>query len=285
MDIAFNITRKCNKGCDYCYLSLTGEELSLERIKEIVESVNAETVTLTGGEPLIHPNIIELLSFLSQRGNHIHLLSNGILLNDDYLPTISEANAKLFVTYNEPNKKISRNLHQANQRSIDVNLHHVLTEKSVNSLDDICQDIDFAKSLLLLYPTDLGEAKVKMYDPNNWFYLLDRAISTTKTYGIKTYFEQAFAKKGSELAKQQPCPTGKDLFIDVNGMSYPCCLLVDKIQGSGALVPIRMTPERCNFIRDNPLSDTSKYIRICPIVITDRYDGPFQFPSHLGDKK
>ncbi|MBU0471288.1 MAG: radical SAM protein [Nanoarchaeota archaeon] len=285
MDVAFNITRKCNKGCDYCYLDLTGEDLSVDTIKKILESLNLKTVTLTGGEPLVHPDIKEILSFISQRGNHIHLLSNGILLNDDYLPTISEANAELFVTYNKPNKKISGNLHQANHEGIDVNLHHVLTEQSVASLDNICQDMGFAKSLLLLYPTDLGDGKVNMYNPDDWFSLLDRAISTTQSYGIKTYFEQAFAKKDSELAKQQPCLTGKDLFIDVNGMAYPCCLLVDKVQGSDRLTPIRMTPDRCNFIRDNPLPDSSEHIRICPIVITDRYDGSFQFPSHLGDKK
>lgn len=285
MDVAFNITRKCNKSCDYCYLSLTDEDLSFERIKEIVEASNPETVTLTGGEPLMHPDIKELLILLSQRGNHIHLLTNGVLLNDEYLTAIREANAELFVTYNEPNKRISRNLHQANLKGIDVNIHHVLTEKTLESLDEICQDLHFAKSLLLLYPTDLGDGKVTMYSPDEWVTLLDKAILTTEAYGIKTYFEQAFAKKGSELAKKQPCPTGKDLFIDVNGMSYPCCLLLEKVQGSDRLFPSRMTPERCNFIRDNPLPDFSEYIRICPIVITDIYDGLFQFPSHLGFKK
>lgn len=285
MDIAFNITRKCNKGCDYCYLSLTGEDLSSNKIKEILESLDVNTVTLTGGEPLMHPNIKDILAFISRRGNHIHLLSNGILLNEDTITAIREANAELFVTYNEPNKKIFGNLHQANQLRIDVNLHHVLTNTSVVSLDDICQDIDFAKSLLLLYPTDLGKGNVTMYAPHEWFPLLDRAIEITQSHGIKTYFEQAFAKKGSDLAKQQPCPTGKDLFIDVNGKSYPCCLLVDKVHGNDSLFPLRITPERCNFIRDNPLPESSNYIRICPIVITGSYDGSFQFPSRLGENK
>lgn len=98
MDVAFNITRKCNKGCDYCYLRLTDEDLPFDRIKEILESIDVETVTFTGGEPLMHPNIKEILEFISGRGNHIHLLSNGILLNNDYLPSISEADAEIFVT-------------------------------------------------------------------------------------------------------------------------------------------------------------------------------------------
>ncbi len=284
MDVAFNVTRKCNKGCDYCYLNLTGEDLPLERITEIVESSNPETVTLTGGEPLMYPHIEDLLGFLSERKTHVHLLSNGILL-DDYLSVIREADAELFVTCNEPNERVSQNLHRANREGIDVNLHHVLTKESITSLDDICQDLDFAKSLLLLYPTDLGDGKVEMYKPDEWFPLLDSAISKTQSYGIKTYFEQAFAKKGSQLEKQQPCPTGEDLFIDSDGKSYPCCLLVDKMQGSVEPTPIRITPERCYFIRNNPLPESSEYIRICPIVITDKYDGSLQFPSHLGDNE
>ena len=285
MDITFNITRNCNKHCYYCYLNLTGEDLSNNNIKDILEVVDADTVTLTGGEPLMHPDIKLILSFISDRGHHIHLLSNGILLNEEYLSAIKKANAELFITYNKPNKRISVSLHQANQYGIETNLHHVLTDKSVDSLDNICKDICFAKSLLLLYPTDLGHGNVSMYNPEEWFHLLDRAISITRNYSLKTYFEQAFTKKDSELAKQQLCPTGKDLFIDVDGMSYPCCLLVDKVQGYEHLMPVRMTPERCNFIRDNPLPDTSKYVRICPIVVTDRYDGSFQFPSHLGEDK
>jgi len=284
MDIAFNITRKCNKHCDYCYLNLTGEDLSNEKIKDILNSVEFDTITLTGGEPLMHPDIKDILSFLSSKDNHIHLLSNGILLNEDYLTAIKEANAELFVTYNEPDQKISENLHQANQCGIEINLHHLLTQKSVGSLDDVCQDIKFAKSLLLLYPTDLGQGKVRMYTPEEWFPLLNRTTAIPRSHGIKTYFEQAFTKKDSYLAKQQPCPTGKDLFIDVDSKSYPCCLLVDKLQGSDNLSPVRMTPERCSFIRDNPLPKSSDYVRICPIVITDRYDGSFQFPSHLGEK-
>lgn len=285
MDLAFNVTRKCNKCCDYCYLNLTGNDLSLDKIKEIIEVSNPETVTLTGGEPLLHPNIIEILSFLSQRGNHIHLLSNGILLNEGYLAVLNEANAELFITYNEPNKRISENLQLSNRKGIEINIHHVLTENSVELLDEICQNLSFAKSLIFLYPTDFGKGKVIMYEPNQWFPLLDKAILTTKAYGIKTYFEQAFAKKDSELAKRQPCPTGKDLFIDTNGMSYPCCLSVGKIPGNDSILPIKMSPEKCNFIRENPLSDSSDYIRICPIVITDKYDGIFQFPSHLGGEK
>jgi MoaA/NifB/PqqE/SkfB family radical SAM enzyme len=283
MDLALNITKKCNKGCDYCYLSLTGEEMPLEEILAIINGTTANTITLTGGEPLMHPNISELLSIISDRGHHIHLLSNGILLNDETAQTISDAGAELFVTYNKPDAKISRNLHRANEYGIAINLHHVLTEETIGSLDAICQDLAFAQSLLLLYPTNIGQADLEMYGPAEWFALLDSAIGKAYAYGIKTYFEQAFAQKGSALAKDQPCPTGIDLFVDVNGLTYPCCLLVEQMEGKATFTPRTMTAQRCDFLRKNPLRELTDYVRICPIVITDRYDGSFSFPSRMGD--
>ena len=102
MDVAFNITRRCNKSCDYCYLKLANRSLSLESIQEIVESKKPNTVTITGGEPLMHPEIKDILEFLADQGNHIHLLSNGILLTENVLPTITETNAELHIIPNCP---------------------------------------------------------------------------------------------------------------------------------------------------------------------------------------
>lgn len=282
MDIAFNITRKCNKNCDYCYLDLTREDLPFDNIKEIFRSIKVNTVTLTGGEPLIHPDIENIISFVSKKGYHIHLLTNGILLTGSTLDVIVKSGAELFVTYNHPQKNIKKNLKKAFQRGLEINLHHVLTYSSFESLEDICEDIPFAKSILLIYPTDLGSHKLDMYSPDEWFPLLQNALDVISKYNIKTYFEQSFIKKDSKLVKNQPCPTGNDIFIDVNGKAYPCCLLVDILQGEKEVSPIRMGPEKCNFLKNNFLSTASEYVRICPIAITDSYDGLFTFPSHTG---
>jgi MoaA/NifB/PqqE/SkfB family radical SAM enzyme len=247
--------------------------------------VDVGTITLTGGEPLMHPNIKDILEFISEKGNHVHLLTNGIMLNSDNLIKLKKANAELFVTYNEINRKVSQNLYIANKYELEVNLQHVLTKESVIFLDDICLDIKYAKSIILLYPTDLGKGFVKMYDPVEWFSLLEEAINILKSHGILAYFEQAFAKKESHLAKKQPCPTGKDIFVHVDGKFYPCCLLVEKTRGRDNLLPVKMNPKACNFIVNNPLPVNSEYIRICPIVITDRFNGSFNFPSYLGGKK
>ena len=39
--------------------------------------------TLTGGEPLLNRNVLEIAEMIKQRGNNIMLLSNGTLLTED----------------------------------------------------------------------------------------------------------------------------------------------------------------------------------------------------------
>jgi len=282
MDVAFNITRRCNKRCSYCYLELKDEELSFEQIGTILDSVDARAVTLTGGEPLIHTEFPEILKKSSEVG-HVHLLTNGLLLDESKIELLVECETELFVTYNLPDSELAEKLFLAYNKGVSVNAHHVLTDETVDKLGIIYDESPFLKSITFLYPTDSGKGNVEMYQPSEWFNILKRAIDTVNEHGIKTYFEQAFVKKSSEIASSPPCPTGHDLFIDSDGRNYPCCLLVDKIQGGYNLTPIKTSAEECPFLMENNLLADSDYIRICPIVVTDSPDSSFKFPSHLED--
>lgn len=66
----------CNLRCVWCdtpYASWNpeGPEMTLDAIVEIVQSHNCRHVVLTGGEPMIMPEIVELASRLDALGKHI----------------------------------------------------------------------------------------------------------------------------------------------------------------------------------------------------------------------
>lgn len=66
----------CNLRCAWCdtpYASWNpeGEEMSVESIVQRVESFNARHVVLTGGEPMIMPDIAALCDALHSTGHHI----------------------------------------------------------------------------------------------------------------------------------------------------------------------------------------------------------------------
>src|SRR5664279_1895618 len=69
-------TSGCNLRCAWCDTPYTswqpeGTELELDRIVEEVAAHSARYVVVTGGEPMIAPDIIALTGRLRERGMHI----------------------------------------------------------------------------------------------------------------------------------------------------------------------------------------------------------------------
>ncbi|MDR1166485.1 MAG: radical SAM protein [Deltaproteobacteria bacterium] len=88
--IAWNVTRACNLSCLHCYASATAgpapDELSLAEARALVESLAAfgvPVILFSGGEPLLHPHIFELISLAVSRGLRAVLSTNGLLITPD----------------------------------------------------------------------------------------------------------------------------------------------------------------------------------------------------------
>ncbi len=97
------VTDKCNIYCEGCY-RINGMEghKPLEQMKEEVELLkqmrNCDNITLAGGEPLIHPDIIELVAYIREQGMKPLILSNGVKIENDrpFLEELKRAGATGF---------------------------------------------------------------------------------------------------------------------------------------------------------------------------------------------
>jgi 7-carboxy-7-deazaguanine synthase len=75
-------TSGCNLRCVWCDTPYTswapeGSDWTLDRIVETVDSFRAGHVVITGGEPMIAPQVVELTQQLRQRGLHITIETAG----------------------------------------------------------------------------------------------------------------------------------------------------------------------------------------------------------------
>ncbi len=97
--LIFEITQRCNHACLHCYNVWNGEdgagrtypayprgELNTDRTLALLGKALEETVcshvTLTGGEPLLRPDLAAILDFLRERNVGTTIISNGRLLNE-----------------------------------------------------------------------------------------------------------------------------------------------------------------------------------------------------------
>jgi hopanoid biosynthesis associated radical SAM protein HpnH len=78
-------THLCNLACSGCgrireYAETIQEMMTLEECLRSVDECPAPVVTITGGEPFLYPHLFELIEGVLDRGKHIYLCTNGLLL-------------------------------------------------------------------------------------------------------------------------------------------------------------------------------------------------------------
>ncbi|HEX5830592.1 MAG TPA: radical SAM protein [Gemmatimonadaceae bacterium] len=98
--IAWNLTRRCNLACAHCYIaagpteSAGGELTTVEcrRIAAEILAVNpAPLFILSGGEPLLRPDLYTIAEFAAARGATVVVGTNGTLLTNDRIRALKDA--------------------------------------------------------------------------------------------------------------------------------------------------------------------------------------------------
>ena len=101
--IYFYLTEGCNLKCRHCWIAPNYEEyqngkldfpyISFEVLKDIIEQaieLGISSVKLTGGEPLIHPQIKEIIAYIHQKKIALVVETNGVLLTPELTELISQ---------------------------------------------------------------------------------------------------------------------------------------------------------------------------------------------------
>ena len=67
INIALAVTKKCNRNCKFCYLERTDEHFLFQDIIKILDKLQLEHVSITGGEPLLHPELFQIIDWFYSR--------------------------------------------------------------------------------------------------------------------------------------------------------------------------------------------------------------------------
>jgi len=88
--IVWNMTRTCNLNCVHCYSQSKNlqynNELTLEQGKAFIDDISAfgsPVMLFSGGEPLMHPNFLDLCFHAKSKGMRAVISTNGTLITRD----------------------------------------------------------------------------------------------------------------------------------------------------------------------------------------------------------
>lgn len=95
--ISLELTNKCNMKCVHCYSSSKSTNsnfISFEKVKEIIDEASyygTEFIALGGGEPLLHPDIFDIISYACNKNVEIELVTNGMLLSTENIMKLNKS--------------------------------------------------------------------------------------------------------------------------------------------------------------------------------------------------
>ena len=159
--VYFNITKRCNYNCSYCYSSHMNTTMSLDDCDvflDKLEQLNMKSMALIGGEPFCHPQFHELLKKCLDRGtiDDISIITNGSLINKDYIDLYKDSRITMQVSIdgideesNAPTRgkghfaPVFENVKYLNENGANVIVKKVITRDNIS---ESVKYYDFYKS-------------------------------------------------------------------------------------------------------------------------------------------
>lgn len=89
------ITDQCNVVCNACYKKKGDSNKGLDEIRRDIDAATTlrqlHTITISGGEPTLHPQLPDVIQMIKERGFHSFLLTNGLLTDEEYMCRLKES--------------------------------------------------------------------------------------------------------------------------------------------------------------------------------------------------
>lgn len=269
------ITEECNMNCIHCYEKSSNKKMGLYHIEKIMHELkkhNIMQITITGGEPFLHPNIFEILKKAKELGFLVLLHSNGSLINSNSIEKLSYylSNKTDFIQISLEGSTPQIHNHQG-RHSFDKIIENIklLVEKNIqviinttpsgNNQSDILNIFRLANELKvygfkasplaylgkgskLLEPNQNivinQENLILNYDAKNIKYLGGVSGELAHWAAIPGFIDM-FSKglNNTKIASEFNCDAGiTKLHIDVDYTVYPCVFAQNKDFAIGNLI-------------------------------------------------
>jgi len=137
INLHLGITSKCNLNCEGCwYARKDRRDMPFKEIQRIAceaKELGVRNVAIGGGEPLLHPEISEIVRYLKDLGFHVSITSNGTMLKELEVDELHLSADELHGFSSERLFCLKRAIEFYRKRGISIGINHVF--ESVANLE------------------------------------------------------------------------------------------------------------------------------------------------------
>ena len=132
--------RRCNLACTYCNeFDDFSPPVPLEEMKkrlDILADMGTSIITISGGEPLLHPDLDEIIRHIRKRGMIAGLITNGFLLTRERIEQLNRAgleHLQISIDNTRPDEVSKKSLKTLDQK-IELLANHAYFQVNINSV-------------------------------------------------------------------------------------------------------------------------------------------------------
>jgi MoaA/NifB/PqqE/SkfB family radical SAM enzyme len=239
------VTDRCNLDCGYCTeYDNSRPHPKLEDLKKWIKKIRdlgTMRIALVGGEPLVHPDIVELVRYCRELGFATSLTTNGFLLTRERLRQLEEAG--LQVMQISVDRMTPSAITKKSFKTILPKLEYFKDSKiSLHITGVICADtLDESEAVLetglsrgiptevrLVHADPLQRFRVARGSKEELLKFIDSMIER-KRRGEKIHTNEAILQYQRSLLKNEPvdwtCSAGYKLFfVSAQGKFWECSM-------------------------------------------------------------
>jgi MoaA/NifB/PqqE/SkfB family radical SAM enzyme len=229
--------RRCNLDCGYCNeydeVSKPVPLAEMKRRLDLLADMGTSMITISGGEPLLHPELEEVIRHMRKRGMYTGMITNGFLLSKDRIETLNDAGLEYLqisidnVTPDEVSKKslktLDSRLEWLSQYAVfQVNINSVLGS-GVKNPEDALQiahravELGFTSTVGIIHD---GNGQLKSLNPRQ-IEIFEEIMSLGKTSFSRFNDFQHNVARGKE--HDWRCRSGsRYLYVCEDGLVHWC---------------------------------------------------------------
>lgn len=233
------VTRRCNLACGYCHeydaVSPPVDTALLEKRIDHAAKLGTVVLTITGGEPLLHPQLDALVARVAGHGMICTLISNGYALTREWVRRLNEAGLSFLqvsidnVIPNEYSQKSWTNVRKKlellkDSANFSINVNAVLGSSTIDQTREVVNAVrgmGFFMTVGLMHDADGQIQSGLLRDELDATYVEMQRISR-KSFLHKTGegWEEDMLRDGSSPFKCRA--GGRYLYVDEFGLVSYC---------------------------------------------------------------
>jgi MoaA/NifB/PqqE/SkfB family radical SAM enzyme len=133
-------TRRCNLACTYCNeFDDCSQPAAVEEMKnrlDLLADMGTSIITISGGEPLLHPELDEIIRHIRRRGMIAGMITNGFLLTEERIEQLNHAgleHLQISIDNTMPDDVSKKSLKTLDQK-LNLLAKHAYFQVNINSV-------------------------------------------------------------------------------------------------------------------------------------------------------